>query len=122
MDLAWSHDYCTRIFGAQYSTPNITATNEYYGGLNISGSNIMLVTANEDPWQYAGLLDRDPVKQRDLMTYHINCTDCSHCIDLHGHSPSDPVSLQEARGVTRMAIRNWLKTDLFARQEKKAAE
>jgi len=43
--------YCGRIFGAGFEYgPNVTATNEYYGGLEITGSNIYFANADEDPW------------------------------------------------------------------------
>jgi len=48
-------EYCKRIFGNTIAPPAINYTNGYFGGLNITGSNIFFANAIEDPWQFAGM-------------------------------------------------------------------
>lgn len=48
-------DYCSRIFGANLPPLDIEGTQKYYGGLDITGSNIYFINSIEDPWQYASM-------------------------------------------------------------------
>ena len=90
-------DYCQRIFSKDILPPAVNATNNLFGGLDITGSNIVFATASEDPWQYAGMIKiHNPDKQKNMLAVHINCTDCGHCIDLHTPSPNDPLELTQA--------------------------
>lgn len=43
-------DYCDRIFGTDRPALHNTYTNNHYGGLEITGDNIVFVNAIEDPW------------------------------------------------------------------------
>lgn len=43
-------DNCKRVFGDTIPTPDAKGTNEYFGGLDISGENIYFVNGSEDPW------------------------------------------------------------------------
>jgi hypothetical protein len=43
-------EYCKRIFGDDLAPPAIDYSNNYFGGLEISGSNIFFANAIEDPW------------------------------------------------------------------------
>ena len=92
-------DFCSQVFNLKnYTGPSVNETNKYYGGLNITGSNIFFMTASEDPWQHAGMRSiHDPSLQKDMRAYHIECQDCGHCIDLHADKTSDPKSLTEGR-------------------------
>lgn len=42
--------YCKRIFGKDMPQPHVSATNQRYGGLDISGENIFFSNSAEDPW------------------------------------------------------------------------
>lgn len=46
---------CQAIFGDSLTGPAVDYYNTKFGGLNITGSNILFVNAIEDPWQYAGM-------------------------------------------------------------------
>ena len=46
---------CKYIFNLTSSGPAVDFYNNLYGGLNITGKNIVFVNAAEDPWQYAGM-------------------------------------------------------------------
>jgi hypothetical protein len=116
---ALSHTYwiemCQRAFGTQIPLPAINKTNDYFGGLEITGDNIVFMTASEDPWQYAGMTKiHNPDTQKDMRAIHITCPDCSHCVDLHSPSKTEQPALTKARTEAQMIIKNWLQE---ARQE-----
>lgn len=46
--------YCEAIFG-QIGEPKIDYYITKYGGLDITGDNIVFANAIEDPWQWAGM-------------------------------------------------------------------
>ena len=81
---------CQRVFDVTIPPPAIEFTNNYFGGLNITGSNIFFMNAIEDPWRYAGMQKiHDPVLQKDMRAHLIDCKDCAHCVDLHGDNYYD---------------------------------
>jgi hypothetical protein len=83
--------------------PSVNATNTAYGGLEITGSNIVFANAIEDPWQYAGMRQiQNATSQKDMAAYLINCNNCGHCHDLL--TPADA----DTPGVT--LIRKKIKT------------
>lgn len=43
-------DYCDRIYGTDRPLIHVPDTNSYYGGLEITGDNIVFVNSIEDPW------------------------------------------------------------------------
>lgn len=95
----------------------MAGSNEYFGGLDITGSNIFFLTASEDPWQYAGMIEiHDPLVQKDMVAFHIDCVDCGHCIDLHSSSPTDPASLTQGRSQAVTQITEWLQEDKEKRE------
>jgi hypothetical protein len=47
--------YCQSIFGDSVKEPAVDYYINRYGGLNITGKNIVFANAIEDPWQYAGM-------------------------------------------------------------------
>jgi hypothetical protein len=47
--------YCQSIFGDTIGEPAVQYYIDRYGGLNITGKNIVFANAIEDPWQYAGM-------------------------------------------------------------------
>lgn len=56
IDINFWTTYCKRIFGSTFTTPSVDFVNKKYGGINITGSNIIFVNAVEDPWSQASLL------------------------------------------------------------------
>ena len=108
-------DMCQRFYG-NISAPNIAYANLYGGGLAMQGENIYFLTANEDPWQYAGMRELyNPVAQSKMKTWNIKCDDCAHCIDLHTPSESDPQDLKDARADVYKTIKEWLVADREAK-------
>jgi len=47
--------YCQSIFGPSIGEPAVQYYIEKFGGLNITGDNIIYANAIEDPWQYASM-------------------------------------------------------------------
>lgn len=47
--------WCKDIFNTTIGPPAVDWYNQLYGGLNITGENIVFANAIEDPWKYAGL-------------------------------------------------------------------
>lgn len=93
--------------------PSVDYVNSNFGGLDITGENIFFMTASEDPWQGACMVElHDPVKQKDMVAHHITCPDCSHCVDLHAPAPDDPTELTQARVMAQDQIRKWLQQEV----------
>ena len=92
--------------------PDVSDVNSHFGGMDITGSNIVFMTAIEDPWQGSQMVSiHDPVVQKEMVAYHIDCTDCSHCVDLHSPSASDPPALTNARQMAEDQITKWLQEE-----------
>ena len=101
--------FCADVFGAQYSEPNVNATNAYYGALNIKGSNIVFANAIEDPWQYAGMRSiYNATLQDNSEAVLINCNNCAHCVDLKTPSGADAPTLINARNRIKTLVTQWL--------------
>ena len=47
--------YCQSIFGNSIGEPAVDFYTKRYGGMEITGKNIIYANAIEDPWQYAGM-------------------------------------------------------------------
>jgi hypothetical protein len=48
--------YCQAMFGkTKVGEPAVSYYVDKFGGLNITGKNIVFANAVEDPWQYAGM-------------------------------------------------------------------
>lgn len=105
----WS-PLCEAVFGAAYaSDPDVNGTNNYYGGLDIQGTNIVFANAIEDPWQYAGMRQiHDAATQSGMEAVLINCNNCAHCVDLHSPSSADAPTLINARNRIQKLVTKWL--------------
>ena len=103
--------YCKKVFNNSVGDgPDTHYENEFFGGLGIQGSNILFFTARDDPWKFAGMMQlQDPAgSQKGMVAHHIDCADCSHCVDLHGVSEESPQALKDARDVAYKQITAWL--------------
>jgi len=102
--------YCQSIFGNSIGEPAVQYYINRYGGLNITGKNIVFANAIEDPWQYAGMRKlQDPTgTQKDMAAFLINCENCGHCIDLSTPAPADSPGLTLARTKIAKQIKDWL--------------
>jgi hypothetical protein len=109
LDVAGWQDYCNRVFNHEQPDLDIAFTYSYFGGLDITGDNILFMTASEDPWKYAGMLEiQDPVTQKNMVARNIKCVGCGHCVDLHGPKDDDPQDLKDARQLAYTTIEGWL--------------
>jgi len=109
--------YCKRIFGDDLPALNINFTNSYFGGMNITGSNIFFVNAVEDPWQFAGMREiYNPKLQSGMEARLINCTNCGHCIDLGTPKSDDPIELTTVRDEVAVQLKAWLDEDKLNRK------
>lgn len=94
---------CSDTFGSQYEIPNVEWTNTYFGGIELSGSFIILPNGNVDPWHNLGVAD-----PRNNLETAIFMTDTAHCADLYPASPNDPTDLTETRTREVNMIKSWL--------------
>jgi hypothetical protein len=101
--------YCEAIFGP-IGEPKVDYYIAKYGGLNITGDNIVFANAIEDPWQWAGMRHlQDPTKtQKNMLALLIDCNNCGHCIDLSTPSPADTPGLTAARAKILNQLTTWL--------------
>lgn len=90
--------YCESMFGP-IGEPKIDYYIQKYGGLSITGNNIVFANAIEDPWQWAGMRQlTDPTgTQKNMLALLIDCNNCGHCVDLTTPAPSDTPGLTLAR-------------------------
>lgn len=90
--------YCESIFG-QIGEPKVDYYVERYGGLDITGDNIIFANAIEDPWQWAGMrqIQHPDTTQKNMKAVLLNCNDCGHCIDLTTPAPTDTPGLTLGR-------------------------
>ena len=101
--------YCEAIFG-KIGEPNIDYYIKKYGGLDITGNNIVFANAIEDPWQWAGMRQlQDPTKtQKNMKAILIDCNDCGHCVDLSTPSETDTPGLTLARRQIKEQLVQWI--------------
>ena len=86
-------DLCRDVFGV-LPLPAVAETNLYYGGWNITSSNIFFVNGVEDPWQWASV--RQSLGD-SVPAVVVNCTQCAHCVDLVTPTADDAPALKETR-------------------------
>ncbi|KAM9970618.1 hypothetical protein ACTFIR_002480 [Dictyostelium discoideum] len=84
--------WCEEIYDIPGMTPNIDATNNYYGGQNIQGSNIMFTNGLLDPWHLLSVNEDNQAGTVKAVTY-----EAGHCGSLIATTNDDPISLTNAR-------------------------
>lgn len=81
---------CKYAFGSDFNvSPVISAnTNTLYGGINFTGTNIMILNGDDDPWKTASY---NPILSTNMnvVSEVINCSDCAHGAIINS---SDPLS------------------------------
>ena len=112
--------YCQSIFGAGIGEPAVDFYVKKYGGLDITGDNIVYANAIEDPWQWAGMRQiKHPLDtQKNQRAFLIDCNNCGHCVDLSTPSPADTPGLTLARQRIQAQITAWLKPAQPQQEEK----
>lgn len=105
LTVQWHQAFCNKLFGLPMDAlPDTEATNRYYGGQGIAGSNIYFSNGVEDPWKWASIqTGLSPSEQANV----INCTYCAHCVDLYTPSPSDAPALVQERETVKALVAQW---------------
>ncbi|KAI3451035.1 hypothetical protein Pfo_007700 [Paulownia fortunei] len=85
VDTRYHLDLCKNVFGEGIS-PDVTATNLYYGGTRIAGSKIIFTNGSQDPWRHASKQTSSP----EMPSYIITCHNCGHGTDMRG-CPQSPL-------------------------------
>jgi hypothetical protein len=121
--------WCKDIFDDTIGPPAVKFYNKLYGGVNITGSNIVFANAIEDPWKYAGLTSiSNATSQANMTTVLINCNNCAHCVDLRTPSDADAPTLTNARNLIKSKVTLWLTPtreeleEAFGKQEESEEE
>lgn len=88
----------------QFSTvPRVEWLVDWFGGLNMSASNILFSNGNLDPWSGGGVTE----SLSDTLIA-INIENSAHHLDLRFPNPADPPSVVQARAQEATILRNWL--------------
>ena len=110
INLAYCVPMCQAIFGKEIGDPKVDFYVQKYGGLDITGTNIVFANAIEDPWQWAGMrqLKHADTTQKNMLALLIDCNNCGHCVDLSSSSPADTPGLTAARAKIMSKLTDWL--------------
>lgn len=88
---------------------HVNETNNYYGGLDITGDNIFYGVASEDPWTFATMRKlHNPFTQKTMQVGMADCENCAHCADLNPPTADQPAELTQVQDDIRIAIGRWL--------------
>jgi hypothetical protein len=104
VDMAYHQDLCNRVFGLT-TLPDVNGTNNYYGGLDIGGSNIYFSQGVQDPWQWAGMR---ATPRPSMPTTVVDCDGCAHCVDLYTPTATDSESLVKEREAVKASYTAWI--------------
>lgn len=101
---------CQSIFGKDIGEPKVDFYIQKYGGLDITGTNIVFANAIEDPWQWAGMrsLKHPDTTQKNMLALLIDCNNCGHCVDLSTPNGGDTPGLTAARQKIKAQLTTWL--------------
>ncbi|XP_065827983.1 uncharacterized protein [Oscarella lobularis] len=115
VNLQYHRDLCSNVF-SKGLWPDVNATNLYYGGKDIAGTNIFYSRASQDPWQHVSKSVATPSEPTQLTT----CHNCAHGVDMRGcpqHPPqsrgnaslcADPSAVEATRMRIVSNIATWL--------------
>ncbi|EGG20413.1 peptidase S28 family protein [Cavenderia fasciculata] len=107
VNMTYWRDHCEQVFGIAL-WPDVEATNEYYGGNQTAGTNIIFVNSSQDPWSRASIITQQYPSEPVAM---VTCGNCGHCSDIRVDCPGGcdtPNNLAQVRQVTLQAIQSWL--------------
>lgn len=98
---------CVDIFGSKFNKHfierSIDFTNSFYGGFNLTLSNVLFPNGLIDPWHALGVLHPiNPTAQPLIIPQ------TAHCADMYPDSDIDPQSLKEARLKIKNTIAKFL--------------
>jgi lysosomal Pro-X carboxypeptidase len=91
---------CIQQFGV---IPRVDWMVTWFGGLNMSASNILFSNGNLDPWSGGGVTE----SLSDTLIA-INIEDSAHHLDLRFPNPADPPAVVAARKQEAEILQKWL--------------
>jgi len=96
--LSFAIQQCMDVFGPQFNqqfiSNGIEWTNDYYGGSNVAGTNIVLPNGSVDPWHFLGL-----TTSPSSSVVAVFIVGSAHCGDMYPSTPNDSINVQEARAL-----------------------
>eukprot|EP01103_Thecamoeba_quadrilineata_P016855 TRINITY_DN5770_c0_g1_i1.p1 TRINITY_DN5770_c0_g1~~TRINITY_DN5770_c0_g1_i1.p1 ORF type:complete len:468 (+),score=83.33 TRINITY_DN5770_c0_g1_i1:968-2371(+) len=95
-------EMCSQVFDIPNMIPDVNATNAYYGGYQLVGTNILFSNGLLDPWHNLSIF-KNSTTGVDAVTY-----EAGHCAPLTAPTDEDPPSLVEARAVMTSYLQRWL--------------
>ncbi len=105
IDLDFYTSICSEVFGINstdvYSAVN--RTNHFYGGRNVTGTNIVFPNGSIDPWHALSILT-----DISSTVHSLYITGTAHCADIYTPRSSDPQELIAARAEITTLIGRWL--------------
>eukprot|EP01133_Synstelium_polycarpum_P004379 gene4379-5123_t len=106
VNMTYHRTHCQNVFGKPLF-PNTVATNEYYGGNETAGTNIIFLNGSQDPWSRASINVQEYPSEPTATT---TCENCGHCVDLRGcpGGCANPNNLAQVRALTLQTIQSWL--------------
>lgn len=105
--LASNLDLCSELFGeAGARVAELTDfTNDYYGGLDLQATRVLMVDGSIDPWHVLSILEGVPGNQ-GVDSLFIRGT--AHCANMMSSRPDDPPYLRVARAEIETKVAAWL--------------
>ena len=104
MDLNFWKGYCTRAFGRE-TYPDTKLWNLRYGAKKPAVSKVIYMNGDEDPWKQAGIIES---KNIFIHTYHLQCDNCAHCVDLRSPTDGAPKEVDSARKKAEKILARWI--------------
>jgi len=71
MNYSYWKTHCQMFFSEDILPPKTDWYNQKYGGRNITGSNILFITASADPWRFAGIQTLNENQQKGMRAIEI---------------------------------------------------
>lgn len=103
----FSREICAAAFDGWQSDPQVQWINDFYGDLNIAGTNIVFPSGTIDPWHALGV-SNTTAKLPETSEVKVYIEGTAHCNDLYAPANSDPPSLTYARQVIAGEVKKWL--------------
>mmetsp|Transcript_10284 Transcript_10284/g.15364 ORF Transcript_10284/g.15364 Transcript_10284/m.15364 type:complete len:452 (+) Transcript_10284:26-1381(+) len=105
LNITYWENLCNDIFDYPGSI-DMPDTEVSAADLHYTGQQIVFTYGEEDPWKHAGHLQQ---LSSSSPVIRINCTDCSHGVDLKTPNENDPQELKEARQQILDYLEKWLR-------------
>lgn len=100
---------CTDIFGPLFNASTIAANadwvNDFYGGKDLEGSNIVLPNGSIDPWHALSVTDASNLPPSVTTVF---MTGTAHCADMYPATPDDIPSLTAGRIAIFNTLSKWV--------------